>query len=130
MIILQSLLRARVPLSSGAHALRFCLPLPLRLRTAAAALATAASCSALLVASINAYAQSPMPSTPHTPQNRVEAAGSAPDPSGATVHESQAPQAKDAKGAKKGSSAGSKSQSSGAGGFNNGLYGTGAGSNK
>ena|ERR1700754_3423211 len=100
-----------------------------RVRTLATALA-AASCGALLVASTNAYAQQPMPSGPHSPENRAAAVESAPDPSGSAVHESQAPQAKDAKGAKKGATAGSKSKREGAGGFGNGLYGTGAGSNK
>jgi hypothetical protein len=90
----------------------------------------AASCGALLVASTSVHAQQPMPSGPHSPENRAEAVQSAPDPSGSTVHESQAPQAKDAKGAKKGSTAGSNSKPEGAGGFNNGLYGTGTGSNK
>ena len=91
----------------------------------------ATSCGALLVAPNGAYAQQPMPGTPHTPENRAAAAAeSAPDPSGSVVHESHAPQSRDAKGAKKGPTAGSTGKAEGAGGFNNGLYGTGTGSNK
>jgi hypothetical protein len=51
------------------------------------------------------------------------------DPSGTTLHESQAPQSKDAaKG--RSATAGKNHQPEGSGGFNNGLYGTGAGNNK
>jgi hypothetical protein len=104
-----------------------------RARTVAATL-TAAACGALLIASTHAdaqsYAQQPMPSGPHSPENRAAAADAAPNPSGSTVHESNAPQSKDAKGTKKGATAGSKSKPEGAGGFDNGLYGTGSGSNK
>jgi hypothetical protein len=100
-----------------------------RPHTIAATLA-AISCGALLVASTGAYAQHPMTSGAHTPENGAAAAQAAPDPSGSAVHESHAPQAKDAKGAKKGATAGSKSKPEGAGGFDNGLYGTGSGSNK
>ena len=96
----------------------------------AAAMLAAAACGALLVASTAAHAQQPMPSVPHSPENRAVATAPATDPSGSAVHESQAPQAKDAKGAKKGPTAGSKGKPAGAGGFDNGLYGTGAGSNQ
>jgi hypothetical protein len=122
MAILQSLRNAGAVVSARVRIARS--------RMAAATLA-AASCGALLVASTQAYAQQPMPSGPHSPENRAAAAEpAAPDPSGSAVHESQAPQARDAKGAKKGATAGSKGKSEGAGGFDNGLYGTGAGSNK
>jgi hypothetical protein len=121
MTILQLLRNTRAAASN-----RLCAA---RMRTVATALA-ATSCGALLVASTHAYPQQPMPSGPHSPENPAAAAQSAPDPSGSVVHESHAPQAKDAKGAKKGATAGSKSKPEGAGGFGNGLYGTGAGSNK
>ncbi|SPB13104.1 hypothetical protein NOV72_00404 [Caballeronia novacaledonica] len=51
------------------------------------------------------------------------------DPSGAAMHESQKPQSKDAaKG--RAATAGKNHKPEGSGGFNNGLYGTGAGNNK
>lgn len=51
------------------------------------------------------------------------------DPSGTPMHESQKPQSKDAaKG--RAATAGNAQQSNGSSGFDNGLYGTGAGSNK
>ncbi|KXU87319.1 beta-xylosidase [Caballeronia megalochromosomata] len=50
------------------------------------------------------------------------------EPSGATVHESQKPQSKDA--AKGRASTAKDHKPEGSSGFNNGLYGTGAGNNK
>jgi len=51
------------------------------------------------------------------------------EPSGATVHESHKPQSKDAaKG--RAATAGKGQKADGSGGFGDGLYGTGAGSNK
>jgi hypothetical protein len=51
------------------------------------------------------------------------------NPSGNTVVESQKPQSKDAAGGARGPTAGKDKNTEGAGGFNNGLYGTGAGNN-
>lgn len=51
------------------------------------------------------------------------------DPSGATMHESQKPQSKDAAQGR-GASAGKDHKPEGSSGFENGLYGTGAGNNK
>ncbi|WP_235527577.1 beta-xylosidase [Burkholderia sp. Leaf177] len=63
-------------------------------------------------------------------ENRTSAAGTTPDASASTVHESLKPQSKEAKGNARGMTAGKQNKTEGAGGFNNGLYGTGAGSNK
>ncbi|CAB3760384.1 hypothetical protein LMG29739_03371 [Paraburkholderia solisilvae] len=84
----------------------------------------------LVVVSTGSYAQLPSPSGPHAPENRSASAAEQSGQADTTVHESYAPQAQDAKGAKKGPTAGQKSKPEGAGGFDNGLYGTGAGSNK
>ena len=51
------------------------------------------------------------------------------DPSGTTMHESQKPQSKDAAQGR-GAAAGKDHKPEGSGGFDNGLYGTGAGNNK
>ncbi|KND55929.1 hypothetical protein BPUN_1588 [Candidatus Paraburkholderia kirkii] len=51
------------------------------------------------------------------------------DPSGAAVHESQRPQSKDAARGRA-ATAGKDHKADGSGGFENGLYGTGAGNNK
>jgi len=53
-----------------------------------------------------------------------------PDSSASAVHKSHKPRAKDAAGNARGATAGKEYKTEGAGGFNNGLYGTGAGSNK
>ncbi|WP_260854191.1 beta-xylosidase [Paraburkholderia sp. BCC1886] len=64
-------------------------------------------------------------------ENRTSAMGSAADPAASTVHESYKPQTKDGASAKgRGKTAGQGHKTQGAGGFENGLYGTGAGSNK
>ncbi|WP_345815347.1 beta-xylosidase [Paraburkholderia sp. PREW-6R] len=64
-------------------------------------------------------------------ENRTSAMGSKPDPSASFVHESNTPQTKDgASGGTRGKTASKGHDTQGAGGFNNGLYGTGAGSNK
>jgi hypothetical protein len=63
--------------------------------------------------------------------NRTSAMGSTPDPTASQVHESHKPQTKDgSSGKSRGKTAGQAHQTPGAGGFDNGLYGTGAGSNK
>ncbi|WP_244828401.1 beta-xylosidase [Caballeronia sp. TF1N1] len=63
-------------------------------------------------------------------ESRASDSTSRANPAGVTVHESQKPQSKDAAGAARGPSAGKDHKTDGAGGFNNGLYGTGAGNNK
>jgi hypothetical protein len=62
--------------------------------------------------------------------NRASSMGTTPDPASSAVHESNAPQAKEAKAGARGKTQGKDHKPSGAGGFDNGLYGTGAGSNK
>jgi hypothetical protein len=85
----------------------------------------------LFAASGSAFAQREAPDGAHAQDNRSAAMGTKPDPASSTVHESNAPQAKDAKGgAKRGATTGESGKPDGAGGFSNGLYGTGAGSNK
>jgi hypothetical protein len=63
-------------------------------------------------------------------ENRTSSMGTTPDPASTALHESNAPQAKEARGNARGKSAGKDGKTGGAGGFENGLYGTGAGSNK
>ncbi|WP_260854715.1 beta-xylosidase [Paraburkholderia sp. BCC1884] len=86
---------------------------------------------ALLIASSFSVAQITQGNGSSQQDNRSSAMGSTPDPSASMVHESNKPQTKD------GSSTGARGktaqpghQTQGAGGFENGLYGTGAGSNK
>jgi hypothetical protein len=62
--------------------------------------------------------------------NRISDMSSQQATSDGPVHESHAPQSKDAAGKPPGKTQGSGQHSDGAGGFNNGLYGTGAGGNK
>lgn len=62
-------------------------------------------------------------------ESRASDSTSRANPSGTTVHESNAPQSKDA-GKSRGATAGKDHKTEGAGGFGNGLYGTGAGNNK
>ncbi|SAK57307.1 hypothetical protein AWB79_02380 [Caballeronia hypogeia] len=61
--------------------------------------------------------------------NRQSDSSSRAEPSGTTMHESQKPQSKDAARGRA-ATAGKNHQPNGSGGFDNGLYGTGAGSNK
>jgi hypothetical protein len=62
--------------------------------------------------------------------NRTSSMGTTPDAASSAVHESNAPQSKEARGSARGKTAGKDHKPGGAGGFDNGLYGTGAGSNK
>ena len=63
--------------------------------------------------------------------NRTSPMGSAPDSAASMVHESNKPQTKDgSSGNARGKTAGQGHKAQGAGGFDNGLYGTGAGTNK
>jgi hypothetical protein len=84
----------------------------------------------LLGFSAYSFAQISQGSGSSSQENRTSAAGTAPDASASTVHESLKPQAKEAAGNGRGITAGKQQKAEGAGGFNNGLYGTGAGSNK
>jgi len=63
-------------------------------------------------------------------ENRTSSMDTSPDSSASAVHKSHKPRAKDAAGNARGATAGKEYKTKGAGGFNNGLYGTGAGSNK
>ncbi|RZF23738.1 beta-xylosidase [Paraburkholderia sp. UYCP14C] len=96
-------------------------------RAASLALAGAA----LLVAGRPSLAQIPQPSGSSQMENRASGTDSMPDPAASAVHESHKPQSKDSgQGNARGNTAGQGQKADGAGGFNNGLYGTGAGSNK
>jgi hypothetical protein len=87
--------------------------------------------SAMLVASPYASAQIPQNSGSEQQENRASPMGSTPDPAASAVHESHKPQAKDGGSATSRGKTGNKDhKTQGAGGFDNGLYGTGAGSNK
>ncbi|HVE08164.1 MAG TPA: beta-xylosidase [Paraburkholderia sp.] len=93
-------------------------------------IAVAALGSLLFAAAGDGVAQRESSGGPNPQDNRSSAMGTKPDPATSAVHESNAPQAKEAKGGKRGPTAGQNSKPDGAGGFGNGLYGTGAGSNK
>jgi hypothetical protein len=85
----------------------------------------------LLAASPCGIAQIPQNSGASQQENRTSAMGSAPDPAASAVHESHKPQTRDGGSAtSRGKTAGKDHKTQGAGGFDNGLYGTGAGSNK
>ncbi len=86
--------------------------------------------SLLLAFSTYSLAQISQGNGSSSQDNRTSAAGTSPDASTSTVHESLKPQSKDATGNARGMTAGKQHKTEGAGGFNNGLYGTGAGSNK
>lgn len=86
---------------------------------------------AMLVASPYGNAQIPQGSGSQQQENRTSAMGSTPDPAASMVHESHKPQTKDGGSATARGKTGKKDhKTQGAGGFDNGLYGTGAGSNK
>jgi hypothetical protein len=85
----------------------------------------------MLAASPFCIAQIPQSNGSSQQDNRTAAMGSTPDQAASTVHESHKPQSKDSgSGNVRGKTAGKNHKSEGAGGFDNGLYGTGAGSNK
>jgi hypothetical protein len=87
--------------------------------------------AAMLVLSPHGFAQITQGSGSSQQENRTSSTGSAPDPSASTVHESHKPQTKDGGSANtRGKTGGQGHTSQGAGGFDSGLYGTGAGSNK
>jgi hypothetical protein len=113
---------ARRSLTSGS-ASNACATIPARRFPAATALALG---SVLLAVSTCSIAQIPQDSGTSQQQNRA----SSPESSASDVHESYKPQSKDAAGNARGKTEGKGHKTDGAGGFNNGLYGTGAGSNK
>jgi hypothetical protein len=87
--------------------------------------------SALLAMSPASFAQITQGNGSSQQENRTSSMGAAPEASATAVHESQKPQTKDgASGTARGKTAGQGHKTQGAGGFDNGLYGTGAGSNK
>ncbi|PRX92227.1 beta-xylosidase [Paraburkholderia sp. BL25I1N1] len=86
---------------------------------------------AMLVLSSHGVAQITQGSGSSQQESRTSSMGSAPDSSASAVHESHKPQTKDGGSANtRGKTAGQGHKPQGAGGFDNGLYGTGAGSNK
>ncbi|WP_438390540.1 beta-xylosidase [Caballeronia sp. DA-9] len=86
--------------------------------------------SVLFALSTYGFAQISQGNGSSSQDNRTSSAGTQPDASASTVHESLKPQSKEAAGNARGATAGNQHKTEGAGGFNNGLYGTGAGSNK
>jgi hypothetical protein len=92
--------------------------------------ATAMSGIVLVASTTLSVAQIVSPNGPQSQDSRTSAMGTRPDPAASSVNESYAPQAKEAKGNARGPTAGKGDKPEGSGGFSNGLYGTGAGSNK
>ncbi|MDR5739639.1 MULTISPECIES: beta-xylosidase [unclassified Caballeronia] len=76
------------------------------------------------------HAQITQPAGSDQQESRTSDSTGRANPSGTVVHESQRPQSKDAAGKARGATVGKEHKTDGAGGFNNGLYGTGAGNNK
>ncbi|SDR20650.1 hypothetical protein SAMN05443245_3549 [Paraburkholderia fungorum] len=86
---------------------------------------------AMTLASDESFAQITQGSGSSQQENRTSAMGASPDPSASMVHESHKPQSKDSgSGNSRGKTGAKGHKPQGAGGFDNGLYGTGAGSNK
>jgi hypothetical protein len=86
---------------------------------------------AMTIASNDSFAQIPQGGGSSQQENRTSAMGSSPDPAASMVHESNKPQSKDSgSGNSRGKTGAKGHKPQGAGGFDNGLYGTGAGSNK
>jgi hypothetical protein len=87
--------------------------------------------STIFAAGASGFAQTTQHSGSAPQENRTSAMGAAPDPAASAVHESHKPQTRDGGSASsRGQTAGKGHATQGAGGFDNGLYGTGAGSNK
>ncbi|MFM0061201.1 beta-xylosidase [Paraburkholderia phytofirmans] len=100
-------------------------------RRAAVGAVSLALGGALLLVSSHGVAQITQGSGSSQQESRTSSMGSAPDSSASAVHESQKPQTKDGGSANtRGKTGGKGHKPQGAGGFDNGLYGTGAGSNK
>ncbi|WP_244221018.1 beta-xylosidase [Paraburkholderia aromaticivorans] len=100
-------------------------------RRAPGGLASLAFGLAMLASSQCSVAQITQGSGSSQQEHRSSSMGSAPDSSASMVHESTKPQTKDGgSGNSRGKTAGQGHKTQGAGGFDNGLYGTGAGSNK
>jgi hypothetical protein len=98
---------------------------------ASAGIVSLALGSALSAISPCSFAQITQGNGSSQQENRTSSMGAAPEASATAVHESQKPQTKDgASGNARGKTAGQGHKTQGAGGFDNGLYGTGAGSNK
>jgi hypothetical protein len=86
---------------------------------------------AIFAASPYCIAQIPQDNGAAQQERRTSAMGATPDPAASAVHESFKPQTKDGGSATSRGKTGTKDhKTQGAGGFDNGLYGTGAGSNK
>lgn len=86
---------------------------------------------AMSFASDDSFAQITQGSGSSQQEKRTSAMGASPDPAASMVHESHKPQSKDSGvGNSRGKTGAQGHRPHGAGGFDNGLYGTGAGSNK
>ncbi|MCC8403380.1 beta-xylosidase [Paraburkholderia sp. MMS20-SJTN17] len=100
-------------------------------RAAGGAASVALLGAALLATSPLSLAQIPQPQGSSHMESRASSMGSTPEPAASAVHESKKPQSENSgQGDARGKTAGQEQKPQGAGGFNNGLYGTGAGSNK
>lgn len=98
---------------------------------ASAALAPLLLGGAIFTACPYCIAQIPQGNGSAQQDNRTSAMGTAPDLAASAVHESHKPQTHDGGSATTRGKTGKKDHKTpGAGGFDNGLYGTGAGSNK
>lgn len=84
----------------------------------------------LFAVASHSTAQISAPNGTQSQDSRTSATGDSPNTAASGVQEGYAPQSKDAKGNGRGPAAGKDAKPEGATGFNNGLYGTGAGSNK
>ncbi|MDR8401970.1 beta-xylosidase [Paraburkholderia dioscoreae] len=116
------------PLLDSSPSGRFCTAVK---RRAPAGLASLAFGVAMLASTQGSFAQITQGSGSSQQERRTSSMGSAPDSSASMVHESNKPQTKDGGSAKsRGKTAGQGHKAQGAGGFDNGLYGTGAGTNK
>ncbi|MGF6660667.1 hypothetical protein QF000_002312 [Paraburkholderia atlantica] len=101
-------------------------------RRAAVGAASLALLGAVLLATNSpSPAQIPQSGGSSHMESRSSGMGSTPDPAASAVHESHKPQSKESgQGNARGKTAGQGQKAEGAGGFSNGLYGTGAGSNR
>lgn len=104
--------------------------LPTKLRVSAGCVSLVLG-GAMTIASDDSSAQITQGSGSSQQENRTSAMGASPDPAASMVHESNKPQSKDSgSGNARGKTGAKGHKPQGAGGFDNGLYGTGAGSNK
>ncbi|MBP0596042.1 beta-xylosidase [Paraburkholderia sp. LEh10] len=84
----------------------------------------------MLSTSLPVFAQITSPNGSSSQESRTSSMGSQPATPASQPLESNVPQSSDAKSGQRASSATSGHKTEGAGGFDNGLYGTGSGNNK